>query len=99
QPSCSTLFPYTTLFRSASSRGRRGEDPGDLAVVQGDDMGVLADAPDQSGKDLTGTDLEKFRATSGDHLDHGGCPLDRLQDVVGQDRKSTRLNSSHRTIS
>src|SRR5207245_3376739 len=60
------------------------KDPGDLAVVQGDDMGVLADAPDQSGQHLTGPDLEKFRAAPSDHLDDGGRPLDRLEDMVGQ---------------
>src|SRR5256885_9231124 len=64
RPPRSTLFPYTTLFRS---RGRR-----------------------RRAVDL--------------HLDGGGPlragPLQpRLRDRPAQDRKSTRLNSSHLVIS
>src|SRR5437763_3150597 len=68
-PPRSTLFPYTTLFRS----GMRREDF--IAVIDGMEMDVPADirAPDDKTLDLY---------------------CDR-----GLDRKSTRLNSSHRCIS
>src|SRR5690348_18078175 len=56
RPPRSTLFPYTTLFRSQRGRGARG-----VAA-----LGALA-----------------------------ACPLHGL----GRDRKSTRLNSSHPSIS
>src|SRR5205809_5623429 len=65
RPPRSTLFPYTTLFRSGEDRGdedRRGEDPRRHAAALS----------------------ERARG-------QGRAP--------GQDRKSTRLNSSHGYIS
>src|SRR5437763_7301820 len=56
QPPSSTLFPYTTLFRSFS-------------------IPSVSDAPES-------------RTT-----------LSESEPIVGRDRKSTRLNSSHRCIS
>src|SRR5438094_6338991 len=64
RPPRSTLFPYTTLFRSCES----GRALGDLGRVP------------------------RARAPGADHV--------RTDDRrVVEDRKSTRLNSSHRTIS
>src|SRR5437763_11721566 len=78
RPPRSTLFPYTTLFRSRSpAGGPGGHDEGRLVRGQGGRLerpGVLH----QSG---------------GGHLDR------RSPYVAGRDRKSTRLNSSHRCIS
>src|SRR5437879_8240353 len=59
RPPRSTLFPYTTLFRS------------DVAVSRGD----------------------------GEAIGLGPCRAANTVLVEGQDRKSTRLNSSHRCIS
>src|SRR5438270_5301674 len=73
RPPRSTLFPYTTLFRShgvAHERGRRGE--------------VAADRREVERRDRVHEPLE--RAV----VDHA---------VQLQDRKSTRLNSSHSQIS
>src|SRR5438094_3379905 len=71
-PPRSTLFPYTTLFRSEHRLAR-------LERVQVDPAARLA-----------------VRAG---HL-AGGAPADPLQRRrPAGDRKSTRLNSSHRTIS
>src|SRR2546426_3792508 len=67
RPPRSTLFPYTTLFRSSS----RPEPE----AVSGSG-GAAAGGPDESGQ-----------------ADRGPRPL---QD---EDRKSTRLNSSHLVIS
>src|SRR3712207_8195165 len=72
RPPRSTLFPYTTLFRS--ERGHLGDaevGPGDARVIVGD-----------AGEDREG-DLGEVRD----------------EQVHGQDRKSTRLNSSHANIS
>src|SRR5688572_31032728 len=66
RPPRSTLFPYTTLFRSLRQRARRRLGPGG-------------------------------RVVDGEHS--GGV---RRQGIGGrrhQDRKSTRLNSSHSQIS
>src|SRR5437773_4525885 len=69
RPPTSTLFPYTTLFRSVGAgRCARGVARGDLVVVRG---AVGEAAVGEAGR---------------------GGRADR-------DRKSTRLNSSHITIS
>src|SRR5438045_5443707 len=79
-PPRSTLFPYTTLFRSAGAVGRCLAR---AVVVERLDrptpvLGVLC---------------------VGDHtVDHLRC-APRLAAGEGQDRKSTRLNSSHLGIS
>src|SRR3712207_7693927 len=83
RPPRSTLFPYTTLFRSDAAR----EVEGHAVVAQdvaADDAGLL----------------EPGRLVQGFHVEDGG--VDVAADVVGrqrQDRKSTRLNSSHANIS
>src|SRR3712207_8143190 len=69
RPPRSTLFPYTTLFRSRSGRTRRRR---------------------AAGSDSRGR--------------RGQCDLlhsarRRLRAAVSEDRKSTRLNSSHANIS
>src|SRR5437773_7417761 len=70
RPPRSTLFPYTTLFRS-----RRGPDRGGAA-----DQGTHGRGRAQPGQG---------GALRGPHHGHPD----------GLDRKSTRLNSSHITIS
>src|SRR5438309_4477236 len=60
QPPSSTLFPYTTLFRSVPARRHRGLPP----------------APPPPAR-----------------------PRPRRAPRLGRDRKSTRLNSSHSSIS
>src|SRR3712207_8977416 len=81
RPPRSTLFPYTTLFRSAVAVGGHG-DEADLAA----------------GVDVADLDLELV-ADVHDVLDLAD-PLaaTELADV-DEDRKSTRLNSSHANIS
>src|SRR3712207_7877054 len=89
RPPRSTLFPYTTLFRSAGLLGV------DQAVV---DVAPLPHRPLDGG---TGDLVE-------DHPLHLDAGVECLQEVPGDglslavlvgDRKSTRLNSSHATIS
>src|SRR3712207_7777726 len=88
RPPRSTLFPYTTLFRSVDQpRVRAG--PG-LAVAVG-----VEGADGQVDRPLAGRQVEAaqgLRLASG--AEAGGHVVrDR------QDRKSTRLNSSHANIS
>src|SRR3712207_7847821 len=76
RPPRSTLFPYTTLFRSRGCRSstRRRTDP------------------DRGRPRLLGGVLGRRRAEGSGGRSHGHeQPL--------QDRKSTRLNSSHANIS
>src|SRR5437764_3073149 len=82
RPPRSTLFPYTTLFRSHRvPTGERGQQRGvgvdDVAVERVEDR-LLEDRAEPRHHD----ELDAVR------LEH-----------VDQDRKSTRLNSSHRCIS
>src|SRR5690348_17808537 len=80
RPPRSTLFPYTTLFRS------------DGHIVQGH---VDATAEVTEIKDENGSWIFRFRydAKNGITVSKGSIC------VNGVDRKSTRLNSSHPSIS
>src|SRR3712207_8993849 len=80
RPPRSTLFPYTTLFRSARQRGRL-EHVGGRAVQLEVGVAVLRAR-------------RQHRAVGREQ--HGAL---QPADVVDQDRKSTRLNSSHANIS
>src|SRR5207248_9307011 len=72
-PPTSTLFPYTTLFRSVRWRRK-----------------PVTRAPDQPPRRVLGG-----RGATSPRL-----PVTMISIVTGRrDRKSTRLNSSHRTIS
>src|SRR2546426_6318535 len=76
RPPRSTLFPYTTLFRSP--------------LVLGDEQ--AGRQADQVGRPTLGPHFEVLV---------GDQELGRRRDgtLSGQDRKSTRLNSSHLVIS
>src|SRR5689334_23951589 len=81
RPPRSTLFPYTTLFRSLrSSDSERTRSDGD-AANQCAHQCALATA---------------IGADDGRHLSRGRFERDAIQ---RGDRKSTRLNSSHSSIS
>src|SRR5260221_5148937 len=84
RPPRSTLFPYTTLFRSPETQtrdaDRRAEESRDESGQQGELQEI-------------GRAIE-CAATVCEALDEGG----RYEGLEG-DRKSTRLNSSHTVIS
>src|SRR3712207_8204492 len=86
RPPRSTLFPYTTLFRShafpAGGGARRGRVPPHAG--DGDQGGAAADPAGRGGSG--GLGRTRHRAAV------------RAREVWG-DRKSTRLNSSHANIS
>src|SRR5207302_8633441 len=91
-PSC-TLFPYTTLFRSGLARR--------IALVE-DEIDHCGDRRETLGA------LDRARRLEGHAGAGDAClrPCDALlhraladQEGAGEDRKSTRLNSSHVKIS
>src|SRR3712207_7727248 len=89
RPPRSTLFPYTTLFRSEGD-----SVASDLEVVRG------GDGPDS----LSGADgAQTLEGGPGDDVLDGRAGADTLTGGSGSDtvtdRKSTRLNSSHANIS
>src|SRR5207253_11506758 len=88
-PPCSTLFPYTTLFRSLFSTSLHNL----LAV----DAGFLQ-------KGILITNLDLFRFLNVPYAGRVAFKRDLLEKVralpgMVSDRKSTRLNSSHVAIS
>src|SRR3712207_8651525 len=85
RPPRSTLFPYTTLFRSAVLAG--GGDAGHGHQVGVDDTGAVAGRAGTLGVGAEQGRLHAVRLREG------------LADRLEQDRKSTRLNSSHANIS
>src|SRR5437667_49264 len=86
-------FPYTTLFRSIDRHGRLGEcterDPvaGDVPVEQAQEVVVLAPSPSRSRLSTAARTTTSWACSTG------------TSPATGSDRKSTRLNSSHITIS
>src|SRR3712207_7078789 len=82
RPPRSTLFPYTTLFRSFQSRAVPVRD------ASGEWLGTSTDVEDQvRAREVLARDREELEALG--EGAHGGA----------EDRKSTRLNSSHANIS
>src|SRR3712207_8220218 len=83
RPPRSTLFPYTTLFRSLGFSGRVFCTPGtqDLCRIVLPDSGRIQEE-DAANANRNGYSKHK-----------PALPL------YGEDRKSTRLNSSHANIS
>src|SRR5258708_14941592 len=77
RPPRSTLFPYTTLFRSILLQCRRVELSGRAAA------GPVCAQSRIRGRDRDGV----------------VCAVDRARREEREDRKSTRLNSSHQIIS
>src|SRR5438132_963025 len=93
-PPRSTLFPYTTLFRSLAGAGARGDDADDL---------VRKAAVDRDLDPELGQEVHDIFCTA---VDFGVALLAAIALDLGHglwppegDRKSTRLNSSHTVIS
>src|SRR5689334_24287118 len=84
RPPRSTLFPYTTLFRSVRREHAQHERAQELRLTR-----------------TGGADAQAVRAHAlhGRFLDVQLDGLAELADAERQDRKSTRLNSSHSSIS
>src|SRR2546426_9114789 len=77
RPPRSTLFPYTTLFRSADQLGAAGER-----------------------RELGANARRRVRRARGQLRFQRSATIDDAGETTGQqDRKSTRLNSSHLVIS
>src|SRR2546430_3952649 len=89
RPPRSTLFPYTTLFRSRDQghrHHRQARGPGAKARSPGDAAG---------GRRARPREQEGRAARQGGRRAHAR----EVQHVPSGDRKSTRLNSSHSQIS
>src|SRR3712207_7280369 len=87
RPPRSTLFPYTTLFRSAGATATLFS--GD--TILGEGTAVIAPPDGDMGDYLAS--LERLRELHVDRIFPGHFR------ALNGDRKSTRLNSSHANIS
>src|SRR5688572_32414596 len=84
RPPRSTLFPYTTLFRSRLERALERDEVERLGGGDGGALGAEGTALDEEAQDVLASLEEHAPAAVG---------------IVERDRKSTRLNSSHSQIS
>src|SRR3712207_9276489 len=96
RPPRSTLFPYTTLFRSVVVGPLDKQGYGRVATYANGETvrraSISGNATDVAEADVNSA---AYRA-----LSPGEAAKRRLNDALaGQDRKSTRLNSSHANIS
>src|SRR3712207_8307799 len=87
RPPRSTLFPYTTLFRSQRGGAAQGG-----AAARGVDRAPERGRDERAGGRGAGGRSRALRR--GDDAGDERAPADQ-----GRDRKSTRLNSSHANIS
>src|SRR3712207_9333277 len=96
RPPRSTLFPYTTLFRSYLD----SDDPLEKGpqIIPQSAQGLKRHIGAIKGlKELRETQMEEIKKGTGPH---GGALLLQMEMAdKGLDRKSTRLNSSHANIS
>src|SRR3712207_8113612 len=95
RPPRSTLFPYTTLFRSLF-RALPSE------VVPDEDRGrvdIGVNGPEGAGFDYTVRYLRQLEPILQEYVDSGEATLWAVFSGGFGDRKSTRLNSSHANIS
>src|SRR3712207_8267332 len=94
RPPRSTLFPYTTLFRSAAEGGGAGDEPGLLAAI------LLPHLPQNFAPGRMSAPQDGQPTGTGvPHSSQNWFPSGMSAVQLGQDRKSTRLNSSHANIS
>src|SRR3712207_6979858 len=89
RPPRSTLFPYTTLFRSQSGLQDRADHRAAALVVE-------VGAHHHAGANRRGDDAEELLDVVGGALE---VDVGVVIDGLDLDRKSTRLNSSHANIS
>src|SRR5207248_11400774 len=98
-PPSSTLFPYTTLFRSFVKAGA----PEEILYVAHPHIGTfkLVKVVENMREQIVALGGEiRFRQRVTDVLIEGDGEQRHVRGLtVLEDRKSTRLNSSHRTIS
>src|SRR3712207_8835877 len=89
RPPRSTLFPYTTLFRSALPQERRGVEAQDVDADGGEVEHHLGHRAEDLGVRVVQVPLVRVERR----------PHPALELGYPRDRKSTRLNSSHANIS
>src|SRR3712207_9463281 len=96
RPPRSTLFPYTTLFRSCLDRRTGPLGAMGVRVAALVALGVLAGC---GGGDGARERAERYIEQANAVQQRFAGPFERANEAYRGDRKSTRLNSSHANIS
>src|SRR3712207_9489944 len=96
RPPRSTLFPYTTLFRSRLDVANLQFD-GSLFALPGGNVRLAVGG--EYRKEYTFTDLQTGSSVASTHVADDGSRSVKAAFGELLDRKSTRLNSSHANIS
>src|SRR2546429_4542282 len=86
RPPRSTLFPYTTLFRSSPP------SPSRALAVDVDELVLMVE-------DVIGDPIQRRAQLPFLGFIRDEVVVDGIDEIVSEDRKSTRLNSSHGYIS
>src|SRR2546422_3052603 len=94
RPPRSTLFPYTTLFRSLEASGAAEDDH-----AEEHDRHLELERARRDGLELGGVDGSGEPGERGAERERQELGRDRVDPRAVGDRKSTRLNSSHGYIS
>src|SRR5207249_12040841 len=95
-PLLSAPFPYTTLFRSAALSVQATDDLGRPPAHRLDGGAAVACLAQRSDVDACrGRDLILRHLSFGERLEHAGVDEYDVDALFPQDRKSTRLHSSH----
>src|SRR5205807_8987283 len=92
-PTSSTLFPYTTLFRSVSELNKLAE------LVELDSLPVWLRQEIESKKEVILSKLQTEGVVVLEGPQGQQVTIRTKQKAAAADRKSTRLNSSHLVIS
>src|SRR3712207_9591699 len=96
RPPRSTLFPYTTLFRSTINNTL----PAQIERLLIAPIGRIGDhLPEKSVERASTALVERITVAARERLPHAIAEFDIGGIVREKDRKSTRLNSSHANIS
>src|SRR3712207_7984139 len=95
RPPRSTLFPYTTLFRSDRVVASPGIRPQDAVLRAAEVRGILVVSEVALGLEMLGPEVRVAAITG----TNGKTTVADMLRRILQDRKSTRLNSSHANIS
>src|SRR3712207_9112969 len=96
RPPRSTLFPYTTLFRSREQPHRHLAEPALVRVALAVPVEVLEHEPADPGGARLQAEVDGADMLAGGQCHRAGV---RPRGEGKADRKSTRLNSSHANIS
>src|SRR5439155_26455801 len=95
-PPAAPLFPYTPLFRSVLEREDRARARAAPIYASIDGYGSTCDAYHRVQMAPDGEEIVRALALA---IDRSGRGREQIGYVSYQDRKSTRLNSSHVAIS